>query len=138
MHIIAANPCNVMRYLLTNTGRASALQLSPAKESFMKIARGGAQQSGKGPAEWFTGTVRLDPLFSPPDPGRVAGALVTFEPGARSTLGHGADAVSVSIADVAPKDWAEKVYRPEIADNPEQLYKKPGYNPLRSTSPRGP
>ena len=50
----------------------------------MEIARVGSQPSGKGPAEWFTGTVRIDPLFSPPDPARVAGALVTFEPGART------------------------------------------------------
>jgi 4-oxalocrotonate tautomerase len=46
------------------------------------------------------------------------------------TLGYGDDAVSVSIEDVAPKDWAEKVYRLDITDKPEQLYKKPGYNPL--------
>jgi 4-oxalocrotonate tautomerase len=46
------------------------------------------------------------------------------------TLGYSDDAVSVSIEDLAPKDWAEKVYRPDIADKPEQLYKKPGYNPL--------
>ena len=50
----------------------------------MEIKRSGAQPSGKGPADWFTGTVRIDPLFSPPDPARVAGALVTFEPGART------------------------------------------------------
>jgi quercetin dioxygenase-like cupin family protein len=50
----------------------------------MEIKRSGAQPSGKGPAEYFTGTVRIDPLFSPPDPARVAGALVTFEPGART------------------------------------------------------
>ena len=50
----------------------------------MEIRRSGAQPSGRGPAEWFTGTVRIDPLFSPPDPSRVAGALVTFEPGART------------------------------------------------------
>jgi quercetin dioxygenase-like cupin family protein len=50
----------------------------------MEIKRSGAQPSGKGPAEWFTGIVRIDPLFSPPDPARVAGALVTFEPGART------------------------------------------------------
>jgi quercetin dioxygenase-like cupin family protein len=50
----------------------------------MNITRSGAQPSGKGPADWFTGTVRIDPLFSPPDPARVAGALVTFEPGART------------------------------------------------------
>lgn len=46
------------------------------------------------------------------------------------TLGYGADAVSVSIEDVAPKDWAEKVYRPDIVEKPEQLFKKPGYDPL--------
>ena len=50
----------------------------------MDIRRIGSQPSGKGPADWFTGTVRIDPLFSPPDPARVAGALVTFEPGART------------------------------------------------------
>jgi quercetin dioxygenase-like cupin family protein len=50
----------------------------------MEIRRSGSQPSGKGPANYFTGTVRLDPLFSPPDPARVAGALVTFEPGART------------------------------------------------------
>ena len=38
----------------------------------------------KGPAEWFTGTVRIDPLFAEADPSRVSGALVTFEPGART------------------------------------------------------
>ena len=50
----------------------------------MKIARCGSQPSGKGPEGWFTGTVRLDPLFSCPEPARAAGALVTFEPGART------------------------------------------------------
>src|SRR5579875_1049461 len=50
----------------------------------MDIKRSGAQPSGKGPAEWFTGTVRIDPLFTAPDPARVAGASVTFEPGART------------------------------------------------------
>ena len=50
----------------------------------MDINRSGSRPSGKGPAEWFTGTVRIDPLFSPPDPARAAGNLVTFEPGART------------------------------------------------------
>ncbi|MFE1600498.1 (R)-mandelonitrile lyase [Methylobacterium sp. ID0610] len=50
----------------------------------MEIRRTGAQPSGAGPAEYFTGSVRIDPLFSPPAPARVAGALVTFEPGART------------------------------------------------------
>jgi len=50
----------------------------------MEIIRIGSQPSGKGPAEYFTGSVRIDPLFTPPDPARVAMALVTFEPGART------------------------------------------------------
>jgi len=50
----------------------------------MEIKRSGSQPSGKGPAEYFTGTVRVDPLFAPPDPARVVGASVTFEPGART------------------------------------------------------
>src|SRR5215204_4419176 len=50
----------------------------------MDIKRSGSQPSGKGPAEWFTGSVRVDPLFRPPEPARVSGALVTFEPGART------------------------------------------------------
>jgi quercetin dioxygenase-like cupin family protein len=50
----------------------------------MQIQRSGAKPSGKGPADYFTGTVRIDPLFSPPDPARVSGSLVTFEPGART------------------------------------------------------
>ena len=48
-----------------------------------EIIRVGSRPSGKGPAEWFTGTVRIDPLFGP-DPDRVGGGLVTFEPGART------------------------------------------------------
>jgi quercetin dioxygenase-like cupin family protein len=50
----------------------------------MEIKRAGSQPSGKGPAEWFTGTVRIDPLFQAPAPARAAGAQVTFEPGART------------------------------------------------------
>src|SRR5258706_10529080 len=50
----------------------------------MDIKRSGSQASTKGPADWFTGTVRIDPLFSAPAPARVAGAHVTFEPGART------------------------------------------------------
>ena len=50
----------------------------------MEINRSGSQPSGKGIPEYFTGSVRIDPLFSPPDPARVAMALVTFEPGSRT------------------------------------------------------
>jgi quercetin dioxygenase-like cupin family protein len=50
----------------------------------MEIKRAGSHPSGKGPADWFTGAVRIDPLFTAPDPAFVQGALVTFEPGART------------------------------------------------------
>ena len=215
----------------------------------MEIKRAGSQPSTKGPADWFTGTVRIDPLFQAPDPARAAGASVTFEPGARTAwhthplgqtlvvtsgcgrvqrwggpveeirpgdvvwfppgekhwhgaapttamthiaiqerldgkavdwmekvtdeqyqaeiegpkertmphvivklwpgkserqkarlaeaiakdvmdvLGYGEESVSVAMEEVEPRDWAEKVYQPDIANKPDQLYKKPGYDP---------
>lgn len=50
----------------------------------MLIHRNGSRPSAKGSSDWFTGTVRVDPLFQAPAPARVAGASVTFEPGART------------------------------------------------------
>jgi quercetin dioxygenase-like cupin family protein len=50
----------------------------------MDIKRSGTQPSARGQAEYFTGTVRIDPLFQAPHPARVVGASVTFEPGART------------------------------------------------------
>jgi quercetin dioxygenase-like cupin family protein len=50
----------------------------------MEVTRSGLQPSAKGPAEWFTGTVRIDPLFPARAPARAAGNAVTFEPGART------------------------------------------------------
>jgi quercetin dioxygenase-like cupin family protein len=50
----------------------------------MHITRGGAQPSTKGNADWFTGSVRIDPLVQAPAPARVGAARVTFEPGART------------------------------------------------------
>jgi len=50
----------------------------------MEIKRCGSRPSAKGPAEYFTGTVRVDPLFEAADPARARGASVTFEPGART------------------------------------------------------
>jgi quercetin dioxygenase-like cupin family protein len=50
----------------------------------MDIKRVGSQSSSKGPADWFTGAVRIDPLAQPNAPARVVGASVTFEPGART------------------------------------------------------
>jgi quercetin dioxygenase-like cupin family protein len=54
------------------------------KESEMEITRAGSQPSTKGPSDWFSGTVRIDPLFQPKEPARSAAASVTVEPGART------------------------------------------------------
>jgi hypothetical protein len=61
----------------------------------MEVKRSGSQASTRGPSDSFTGTVRIDPLFQAPDPARVAGASVTFEPGAR-TAWHRQAAVGCS------------------------------------------
>jgi quercetin dioxygenase-like cupin family protein len=50
----------------------------------MDIQRNGSRASAQGPAEWFTGRVRVDMLFDAQDPARASGASVTFEPGART------------------------------------------------------
>jgi quercetin dioxygenase-like cupin family protein len=50
----------------------------------MEITRVGSQPSAQGPADWFTGTVRVDSLFQRPEPARIGGGIVTFEPGART------------------------------------------------------
>ena len=50
----------------------------------MEIKRSGSRPSAKGPGEWFTGAVRIDPLFQASPPARAAGNAVTFEPGART------------------------------------------------------
>jgi quercetin dioxygenase-like cupin family protein len=65
---------------LTNPNRHSHLVCN----TNMDIKRVGSQPSAKGPSDWFTGTVRIDPLFTAPAPAFVQGATVTFEPGART------------------------------------------------------
>lgn len=57
---------------------------TPAVPAAIKILRSGTQPSMKGPIDWFTGSVRVDPLFLAQDPSRVSAAYVTFEPGART------------------------------------------------------
>jgi hypothetical protein len=76
------------RHLLSATGGLVAFSATPAvaaeaepRIGFMEIKRNGSQPSGKGPADYFTGTVRIDPLFQASEPARGTGASVTFEPG---------------------------------------------------------
>lgn len=67
--------------ILRAQGEAGLTQTSQIN---MEIKRVGSQPSSKGPADWFTGTVRIDPLFQANAPARAIGASVTFEPGART------------------------------------------------------
>jgi len=69
----------------TNEAESGTPSAASSEDSqTITITRSGSQPSQKGPAENFTGSVRVDPLFQPKDPSRTSGAYVTFEPGARS------------------------------------------------------
>ena len=72
----------------------------------MEIKRAGSQPSSKGPAEWFTGTVRIDPLFASTAPARAAGNAVTFEPGSR-TAWHTHPLGQILIV-TAGSGWAQR------------------------------
>jgi quercetin dioxygenase-like cupin family protein len=72
----------------------------------MDIKRNGSQPSAKGPADWFTGTVRIDPLFQPNAPARAAAACVTFEPGGR-TAWH-THPLGQTIIITAGLGWAQR------------------------------
>jgi quercetin dioxygenase-like cupin family protein len=80
------------RHVLAATGGLAAATAGAAAQTpssarstgTMEIKRSGSQPSRKGPAEYFTGAVRVDPLFQAGDPARVSGGQVTFEPGART------------------------------------------------------
>jgi quercetin dioxygenase-like cupin family protein len=81
----------------------------------MELKHAGSQPSMKGPEEWFTGTVRIDPLNAPPPPARVSCASVTFEPaghkhwhGATSTTAMTHIAIQEAL-DGKNVDWLEKV-----------------------------
>jgi quercetin dioxygenase-like cupin family protein len=82
------------RNFITGTGSSIAAtaiwrsdpgaQAASVQEKTMEITRLGSQPSRKGPEEWFTGSVRVDPLFQPHDSSRASASSVTFEPGART------------------------------------------------------
>ena len=73
--LIGSCPALAQRLLVTNVTN---------RRETMEIKGNGSRPSGKGPAAYFTGTVRVDPVFQVGDPARVSGGHVTFEPGARS------------------------------------------------------
>src|SRR5687767_13212396 len=86
-NIHAGSQRRISHARLVGESRASIERIStqsPELDMEIEIKRNGSQPSGKGPADWFTGSVRIDPLIQPKEPARVAGASVTFEPGART------------------------------------------------------
>lgn len=70
--------------LLAPAGAYAAQEAGEAGKATLTISRNGSQASAKGPADYFTGTVRVDSMFSPNDQARLSVANVTFEPGART------------------------------------------------------
>lgn len=76
----------------------------------MDIKRSGSRPSGKGPEAYFTGAVRVDPLFEAPTPARVRGASVTFEPGAR-TAWH-THPLGQTLVVTAGFGWAQRLGGP--------------------------
>jgi quercetin dioxygenase-like cupin family protein len=80
---LVAGPASAQTSARTNDSTKTTPSLATRGAS-LNITRAGSQPSTKGPADWFTGTVRIDPLFTAPAPARIAGATVTFEPGART------------------------------------------------------
>jgi len=91
----------------------------------MKITKVGSQPSGKGPADWFTGIVRIDPLFQAPDPALVSGACVTFEPGAR-TAWH-THPLGQTLIVVSGSGWVQREGGPIEAIHPgDVVWFEPG------------
>lgn len=100
----------------------------------MQIKRSGTEPSTRGPDDWFTGGVRMDPLFSAPDPARVAGALVTFEPGAR-TAWH-THPLGQTLIVVSGLGWAQKDGGPVEEIRPgDVVWFEPGEKHWHGASP---
>jgi len=100
----------------------------------MTIKRNGSQPSGKGPAEWFTGNVRIDPLHQADAPARVSIANVTFEPGARSAwhshpLGQ---TLIVTAGSGRVQNWDEKI---EAINPGDVVWTAPGVKHWHGAAP---
>jgi quercetin dioxygenase-like cupin family protein len=85
----------------------------------MEIRRSGSQPSAKGPADYFTGTVRIDPLLEAPDPARVRAASVTFEPGAR-TAWH-THPLGQTLIVTSGLGWAQRWSGPVVEIRPGEV-----------------
>jgi quercetin dioxygenase-like cupin family protein len=100
----------------------------------IEIKRNGSQASTKGPADWFTGAVRIDPLFQARDSARAAGARVTFEPGAR-TAWH-THPLGQTLLVTAGLGWAQRAGGPVEEIRPgDVVWFPPGLKHWHGASP---
>jgi hypothetical protein len=108
--------------LLRSPLRANAKSANAQRRSLdmdMDIKRNGSRPSAKGSPDWFTGSVRVDPLFQAPDPARVGGGQLTFEPGAR-TAWH-THPLGQTLIITAGLGWVQRDGGPERPDALEHL-----------------
>jgi quercetin dioxygenase-like cupin family protein len=84
MKLLATGVMSLSLFALVRSQAGQAKVSSGDGAQTVEIMRNGSQASTRGPAEYFTGSVRIDPLFPARDPSRASGASVTFEPGART------------------------------------------------------
>ncbi len=83
-HLLAATSGLALAAAGRAAAQTPALTVPTPRRNDMEIKRNGSRPSAEGSADYFTGVVRIDPLFEAPEPARVRGASVTFEPGART------------------------------------------------------
>src|SRR5437762_12387647 len=86
--MVLTRPCRFLRLLTESDGQYAGIEREMKKDANMDITRSGSQPSGKGPAEWFTGSVRIDSPFQRSSPARVSGAIVTFRAGRPHCMAH--------------------------------------------------
>jgi quercetin dioxygenase-like cupin family protein len=100
----------------------------------LEVTRIGSQSSAKGPSDWFTGVVRIDQPFQAPDPARVGGAIVTFEPGAR-TAWH-THPLGQTLIVTAGCGWAQREGGPvEVIQPGDRVWFQPGEKHWHGATP---
>jgi len=120
---------------MTGTLSAASLTLQEHDRIMdIEIKRAGSQPSTPGPAAWFTGTVRIEPLLQPKDPARTAAASVTFEPGAR-TAWH-THPLGQTLIVTAGLGWAQRAGGPVEEIRPGDIvWFPPGLKHWHGASP---
>ena len=123
-----------MKSLAAATSLCLLASLSAHADDAMTITRNGSQRSNKAPAQYFTGSVRVDPLFQRKAPSRVSGGSVTFEPGARSAW-H-THPLGQTLIVTAGTGWVQQEGGPKQEIKPgDVIWTPPGVRHWRSVRP---